>query len=159
MTDVDERNALLDAYVAQRKTAGAGVRSVAKALGVERNAVRSFEQRRPPNPHISTLVAYGEVLGLRLVLELHDLELSSSAAVRALEAGGYPGSAMLQRLVEGRKTLRVTQRMLAAAAADGWTWSAVADLERHDREPRLKTLQRYARGLGGRLEMRWEALP
>jgi DNA-binding XRE family transcriptional regulator len=60
-------------------------------------------------------------------------------------------SALLQALVEQRGERRVSQGEVAARM--GTTQSAVSDLERGATDPRLSTLQRYARAVGCALHL------
>ncbi len=155
--DIAARDALLDDFTRRRLAMRVSKRSLAKALEVDRNAVTSFEQRRPANPKVSTLVRYSEPLNLRLVLELRGVDVEPPPEATAMLACGYVGAAMLATLVAGRRRSGLTQPQLAAHA-DGWSWSAVAGVEQEDAEPHLSTLQRYARALDGQLNARWEAL-
>lgn len=157
MSDEEARNTLIEDFVARRQAMGIGARPLAEALQVRRNSVRTLERRRPFDARVSTLTAYGEPLGLKLVLDLTGVEVQRPPAAEALHACGYIGSALLLALIEHRRASGLIRRHLAEAAG-GWSATAVADVERHDREPYLSTLQRYARGLGGRLEARWEEL-
>lgn len=54
-------------------------------------------------------------------------------------------SALVRALVQARHRLALTQRTLAVRM--GTTQSAVSDLEQGGQDPRLSTLQRYARGV------------
>lgn len=54
-------------------------------------------------------------------------------------------SALVQALIQARRRVRISQRALAMRM--GTTQSAVSELERGGQDPRLSTLQRYARGV------------
>lgn len=58
---------------------------------------------------------------------------------------------LLEHLVERRSTLGL--RQIDIAKAMGTTQSAVSDLERLGGDPRISTVQRYARALGARVRM------
>ena len=60
-------------------------------------------------------------------------------------------SALLRELTECRRAHHASQSTVAARM--GTTQSAVSELEGGDTDPRLSTLQRYARALGRRLEV------
>lgn len=62
-------------------------------------------------------------------------------------------SDLLRRFVSRRKVRSISQA--AVAAQMGTTQSAVSDLEAGRTDPRFSTLQRYARAIGCRLEVRF----
>jgi len=62
-------------------------------------------------------------------------------------------SDLLRRFVARRKVRSISQA--AVAAQMGTTQSAVSDLEAGSTDPRLSTLQRYARAIGCRLDVRF----
>lgn len=146
----------MDDYTALREASGISMKSVARALGVNKSAPGSWEQRRPANPLVSSLVRYGEAVGIRPVLTVDGVDAPPPATVPALLACGYVGAACLAWLVAARQHLGVGHRELAARA--GLSPRAVYLMERDDHEPHLGTLQGYARVLGGRLTARWETL-
>ncbi|WP_165365058.1 helix-turn-helix domain-containing protein [Streptomyces sp. C] len=61
-------------------------------------------------------------------------------------------SALLRRLASLRKVRRISQRTVAERMET--TQSAVSDLESGATDPRVSTLQRYARAVGCRIEFR-----
>lgn len=150
-------DALIAGFVARRAACRLSTRALAAELGVLRASVTTLELRRPSNPRIDTLQAYGEPLDLRLRLDLFDLpELEPSAAVHALLAGGFLGTATVARLRLVREHFGWIRKDVTARC--GWNWSSLAAFENTDREPHLSMLQRYARALGGRLVPTWEVL-
>lgn len=64
-------------------------------------------------------------------------------------------SALIRNLIVVRKRLRITQRALARRM--GTTQSAVSEFEAGSTDPRLSTLQRYARGVYCQLHIRLDA--
>lgn len=76
-------------------------------------------------------------------------EVHADPAARAVFEDAVWRRALLARLAE----VRGGRRQREVAAAMGTTQSAVSDLEQGRVDPRLSTLQRYARAVGVRLEI------
>jgi transcriptional regulator with XRE-family HTH domain len=155
--DEAARNALIGEYRRIREERGVSKRGLAAVMGVDRRAVQSFEEHRPANPKVASLVKYGEPLALRPAMDVHGFVVAPAVEAATLRACGYLGAAVLAELVATRRAMGISQAGLARRC-DAWTWSAVSCIEIADHEPLLATLQRYARALGGRLGVRWEEL-
>lgn len=147
----------MDEFRARRRAAGIGQKTLARHLGMNPSSPGHFESRRPANPLISSLVRYGEAVGLQLVLTLHGLEAPEPPEAAAFEALGYVGAAAHARLVAARKHLGLTQEEVSRRAGVR-SRKAFCLFEGGDHEPHLATLQQYARALGGRFDARWEEL-
>jgi transcriptional regulator with XRE-family HTH domain len=156
LEDATARDDLMAQYTHRRLELGVTFRQIAHCLGLADTSPAYFEQRRPANPLISSLVRYGHVLDVRPVLTLEGVEAPTPAAVGTLLALGYVGAAALTRLIGARQHLGISKEGLSKRA--GLSLKAVGLLERDDHEPHLATLQHYARALGGRLTARWEEL-
>lgn len=154
--DAAARVELIDAYRRIRIDGGYSLRAVARALQVWKTTPADFERSTSVNPLVSTLARYGEVIGIKPVLTLEGVEARVPPAVEALKVCGYVGAAMLTQLIAAREFLGLS--VLQVTDDAGMTKKALWLVERDDHEPQLGTLQRYARGLGGRLDARWEAL-
>lgn len=157
----DDREALeslIDQFTAHRRSRGVSDRVIARALGVGMAALWYLENRRPANPLVATLQAYGEVAGLVLLIDLEDLpDVTPSPAVVSLRAAGYLGTASIAYLRQAREALGWSRNRIQAE--QGWKWSSLAGLENRDAEPLVSSVQRYARCLGGRAIPRWEVQP
>lgn len=154
--DAPARDALMDDYRRRRLAAGITSREVSRCLGMHKTSAGQWEARRPANPLVSSLATYGEVIGLRPVFTLEGVEAAEPPAFATLLAMGYVGAAWLTKLIATRKQLGFAPRDLAARST--FSRRAVLLMELDDHEPHLETLQAYARGLGGRLDVRWEEL-
>lgn len=155
--DAPARAALMDEFRVRRRAAGIGQKPLARHLGVAESTPGHFEKRRPANPLISSLVRYGEAVGLRLVLTLEGVEAPDPPAAATFLAMGFVGAAAHARLVAARAHLGLTQEEVSRRAG-GRSRKAFCLFEGDDHEPHLATLQQYARALGGRYSARWEVL-
>lgn len=85
-------------------------------------------------------------------LDAYLSEQLESDEFRAAYTDAEARSTLLLQLLAARRTGGLTQASVAAAM--GTTQSAVSDLERGGSDPRLSTLQRYARAVGRRVAVR-----
>lgn len=152
--DVQRRNDLVADWAHRRKEAGLSRADVARFLGQGRTAPGQFEDRRPADPHITLLIKYGSALGLKPVIVLRGVAYPRTPAPDALLAGGFVGAAAVAELNAARVHLGLTRAGVARSSRIAKVVLFRLEDDRH--EPRLSTLQRYARALGGWIETRWE---
>lgn len=75
-------------------------------------------------------------------------------AVRAEYDALEPEFAIIQAMIDARKSKGMTQKQLAAAT--GINQADISKLERGNANPSLRTLQRLAAGMGMRLKVEFE---
>src|SRR4051794_36635076 len=87
--------------------------------------------------------------GVRTLQDFLDERLADDPHLRTALEDERQRSALLRGLIRKRTTAGMTQATVAKGM--GTTQSAVSDLEAGSTDPRLSTLQRYARAIGCRL--------
>src|SRR5690242_15860918 len=151
-----------------RVQAGISRADLAAAAGTTRDAITSRENMKHPNPLIRTIQLQAGCLGHRLVMRpvLTPVlpEHPTVTALRAMADGDpdpdraddYHRSVVLHTMVAHRRWLCTSARQLAERFVGRRGADCLSELENEHRPPQLSTYQRYARALGGRLELTLE---
>jgi transcriptional regulator with XRE-family HTH domain len=155
--DEQRREDLVAELRKRRMAAGISAAALGRAMGYTYYAVRAFETRHPVNPKPSTLVAYGEPLGLTLRMDLEGLpDLAPTRYESTLLATGFLGNATAEKLEAVAAHLGASR---PRASDQYWLNGVFYRIDSSGGEPLLGTLQRLARCLGGVLVPSWEELP
>jgi transcriptional regulator with XRE-family HTH domain len=160
--DLAARLELRAELVGLRRHAALSQRELAEALGVHPGTVSHFEVQTAANSLTTTFARYAAKFGreLRIVPVGVSVETATSRNLAAMAAGE---SDLVQahrydiaRIAEEMVACRLSRRVLArdVGARMGRNDSAISNIERGTRsEQQLSSWQRYARALGGRLDV------
>lgn len=158
--DIRHRRWLLAKLRQIRLDLGVTLANIGDELHVTPDAVSHWEQRATVTPYILSVQQYARAIDHAAVLQIIGLDvpvLPLDPHRPAKQADAAHRDAVFNQLLDIRKTLGLTQRVLGARM--GITSSSVYHFEEGEHEPRLSSYQRYARALGGRLVVRVRRAP
>jgi transcriptional regulator with XRE-family HTH domain len=165
--DGEARRALREQLRHARLNLNIPTSHVANALGITRGAVTNYELTAE-NPSTATLQRYARAIQHRLVITAHltpDLPVHPATAnLQAMAANTedpttadmYSRSALLTHLIAHRRWLGLSGEDIAVRSGMARKGGAVSEFEADLKDAKLGTYQRYARALGGWLEMALE---
>lgn len=163
--DEAARRQLQADYTAARNAARMSHADVGAKLNISSSGAANFQNDNRADPMAATVQRYARAIGCQFTLRLEGLEHlgepphdATSKMLDALADRGDPQRAdelhlwrFVALLVRTRNQLKLRQVDIAAAL--GCSPSAVKQIELDGKSPRLSTLMRYARALGGRVTL------
>lgn len=158
--DTRSRRKLVTDLRTTRRRLGLRQIDVAEDLHVTLNAVARFEQAVNGDPYLPTAQRYARAVGHAVRFRLCHLDVTELPAYPHLpphEQDARHRSDLRTQLVATRRALRLTHPEVGERM--GVSASAVSKMETAAREACLSTFQRYARALGGYLQMRVTPAP
>lgn len=154
--DLHARLQLRDEITAARIQRRLSRADLAELLQVAKPTIYKFEKAQRANFALQTFTKYAAAVGRSLVLDpvdVPDYADTEDAAILDLIGGdAYAHAAVMDRLFAARRNAAWLVRQLALSL--GVTPQAIHGLEALERDSQwLSNIQRYTRGLGGRLEL------